>query len=122
MDDGPLTAQVENNMNKLAQTMAGCAGACLLLFGGTAMAARLSQAQQSYHDERAACLTGASNQDRATCLREAGAALQEARRGGLAGDEREYGSNRTARCAALPLPDREDCTMRMNGQGSSSGR
>ena len=108
-------------MKRLAQTMTGCAAACLLLFGGTAMATSLSQAEQRYHDERAACLSGASNQDRAICLREAGAALQEARRGGLAGDERELGRNRMARCAALPLPDREDCTMRMNGQGSTSG-
>ena len=107
-------------MNKLAQTMAGCAGACLVLFGATAMAAKLSQADQRYHDERAACLSGASNQDRATCLREAGAALQEAKRGGLAGEERDLARNRTARCAALPQADREDCTLRME-QGTTSG-
>jgi hypothetical protein len=64
-------------------------------------------------------MSGASNQDRATCLREAGAALQEARRGGLSGGDLDR--NRTQRCAALPAQDREDCTMRMDGQGTTSG-
>jgi hypothetical protein len=60
--------------------------------------------------------------DRATCLREAGAALQEARRGNLStGSDRDLGQNRMIRCDALPAQDREDCAMRMQGQGSASG-
>lgn len=67
-------------------------------------------------------MSGSSNQDRTTCLKEAGAALQEARRGNLStGDERHLGQNRVERCAALPMQDRHDCAMRMRGQGSTSG-
>jgi hypothetical protein len=95
-----------------------------LLFAGAAAAAgaKLSDAQSVYQKERAACLSGQSAEDRDTCLREAGAALQQARRGGLgAGNEREFEQNRLIRCAALPEPDREDCVRRMKGEGITSG-
>jgi ATP/maltotriose-dependent transcriptional regulator MalT len=95
-----------------------------LLVAGTAAAAgaNLSQAQQRYQQERAVCLSGQSNQDRATCLKEAGAALQEARRGGLdTGDDRDLGHNRMMRCMALPAQDREDCARRMHGEGVTTG-
>jgi hypothetical protein len=109
-------------MNKLSSTVAGCAAIALLSFAGAAIAANVSEAQSRYQQERAACISGASNQDPATCLKEAGAALQEAGRGALAAsNERDFGHNRTARCAALPEQDRHDCAMRMHGQGSTSG-
>ena len=108
-------------MNNSARFATRAVAAALLAFAGTAMAATASQAQLQYQQERAACMSGTSNQDRATCLKEAGAALQEARRGNLSGGDREIGQNRFARCDALPRPDRRDCEMRMQGQGSSSG-
>lgn len=98
--------------------------AVTLLFAGAAAAAgaKLSDAQLVYQKERAACLSGESIETRETCLREAGAALQEARRGGLAaGNERELEQNRLSRCAALPESDREDCVRRMRGEGTASG-
>lgn len=102
--------------------LSACAAATLLLAAGAAVAATPSEAQLRYTQERAVCLSGASNQDRATCLKEAGAALQEARRGNLsAGNEGELGHNRMVRCKALPMQDREDCAMRMQGQGTSTG-
>jgi len=102
--------------------LSACAAATLLLAAGAAAAAAPSEAQLRYQQERAACISGASNQDRATCLKEAGAALQEARRGNLsAGNEGELGHNRMERCMALPMADREDCAMRMHGQGTSTG-
>lgn len=101
--------------------LTACAAATLL-FAGAATAARVSEAQLRYQEDRAVCLSGTSNQDRATCLKEAGAALQEARRGNLsAGHENELAHNRMARCNALPAQDREDCAMRMHGQGSTTG-
>lgn len=95
-----------------------------LLFAGAAAAAdaKVSDAQSVYQKERAACLSGESIEDRETCLREAGAALQEARRGALgAGNERELAQNRLIRCNALPAQDREDCARRMSGEGTASG-
>jgi len=43
----------------------------------------LSEAQQRDQQERAQCLSGQSQEDRATCVKEAGAAYQEARNGRL---------------------------------------
>lgn len=90
---------------------------------GPALAAgnqQLAQAQERYNHERARCLSGASHQDRATCLREAGAARQEAGRGGLTtgGD---LAANATARCNAQPAADREACVQRVMGAGSTQG-
>lgn len=100
------------------------AATAALLMAGTAAAAgaTLSQAQQRYQQERAVCLSGESNQDRATCLREAGAALQEARRGGFdSGGAFEFERNRTIRCHPLPAGDREDCERRMQAEGVTTG-
>ena len=102
-----------------AHAMAGGACVALLPAAAAAQAASDSDAQLRYRQERAACMSGASNQDRATCLREAGAALQEARHGGLSGGD--FDRNRTQRCAALPAQERDDCTMRMNGHGTATG-
>jgi surface antigen len=101
-------------------TLAACA-AVLGLAGASALA-RSPDAQSRYESERAVCMHGLSNQDRATCLKEAGAALQEARRGQLAtADERALEHNRLARCDAQTGADRDDCVMRMQGAGTTSG-
>lgn len=74
-----------------------------------------------YQQERAACLSGRTNQDQATCLREAGAARVEARRGGLNTPSADYMANALQRCNALPVPDRADCKARVAGYGTQSG-
>lgn len=79
-------------------------------------------ADSVYRDEMARCNSGQSGEDRATCLREAGAAQQEARRGHLQGaDASVYERNRLQRCNALPDADRAACAARMDGRGSVSG-
>ncbi|MES2958965.1 MAG: hypothetical protein V4792_12300 [Pseudomonadota bacterium] len=80
-----------------------------------------SEAQLRYQQERAACLTGQTNQDRTTCLREAAAALAEARRGELEGSKAEQLNNQLRRCEPLPAADRQACIARMSGQGTTSG-
>ena len=107
-------------MKHLARCIGGGAAAALLLAGAAALAA--TTAQQQYQKDRAACMSGASNQDRATCLQEAGAALHESSRGGLSSpDQQVLGNNRVQRCATLPEPDRQECTLRMQSAGSTSG-
>ncbi len=55
-------------------------------------------------------------------MREAGAALVEARRGGLAAtDESTYVKNTMDRCVPLPPADQEDCVRRMQGEGMVKG-
>lgn len=116
---GQVRAALSAGTQALAATVAAAAA---LVFTGAAVAAKASEAQLRYQEDRAVCMSGASNQDRATCLREAGAALKEARRGDLAtGGQGALGHNRSARCGALPARDQQDCLMRMQGQGSSSG-
>jgi len=82
-----------------------------------------ADAQARYQQERAACLSGQSGQDRATCLKEAGAALAEARRGTLSEDQsrREMRRNRMDRCNALTGDERSDCIARMRGEGTVEG-
>ena len=103
--------------------LALCA-ASALLSATVAVAAnrgQLSEAQNAYQRDRAACLSGQTHQDRATCLREAGAALQEARRGGLDDGQAEFERNRLLRCEKQPPEDRQACVRRMNGEGFTSG-
>jgi hypothetical protein len=108
----------------------------LLLAAGSAMmlAAPLSASwagtgaksgspEATYRYERQKCLSGRSHQDRATCLKEAGAALAEARRGRLDNgvSERQLADNRVARCAAQPAADRADCERMARGEGTVVG-
>jgi len=98
------------------------AAAALLASGAAVAAAKVSEAQRQYNEDRALCMSGNSNQDRATCLKEAGAAFQEARRGGLStGTDADVSGNKTIRCQTLPARDRKDCVMRMQGEGVARG-
>lgn len=88
----------------------------------TAMAASNSaDANARYKADRAACNSGQSNQDRATCLKEAAAALKESRRGRLNGNEDTYDQNALTRCNKLPEDDRDACQRRVKGEGTTSG-
>lgn len=78
-------------------------------------------AHQRYVQERAACMS-LQGDDRKTCLREAGAAQVEARRGQLTEAQAAYEQNRLARCAYHKnADDRSYCERRMHGEGTTSG-
>ena len=81
--------------------------------------AKPSDAQAAYKRDRAECMKKDVG-DRATCLQEAGAALQESKRGGLSNEQAQFDSNRLARCDSQPAQDRDECVRRMN-EGTSSG-
>jgi len=98
--------------------LAACAAFALQ---GAGAAQPTSDAQQRYQQERAACLSGNTQQDRATCLKEAGAALVEARRGGLTDPQGQQRTNATDRCHVLQGAERSDCYSRMRGEGTVSG-
>ncbi len=68
--------------------------------------------------ERASC--DGNQQDRAACLREAGAAQQEAQHGGLTHAPASHDQNALARCQLQPPADRADCEARIRGTGASS--
>jgi hypothetical protein len=72
--------------------LAACAASALLAVPAViaAGAGDPSDARTRYLQERAMCDSGESHQDRATCLREAGAAYDQARRGGLDDGRAQY--------------------------------
>ena len=100
---------------------ASAVGALLVAGMAAAAGGDLAEAQARYQQDRAACISGQTHQDRATCLREAGAALQQAKRGGIGDDQSAYEQNRLIRCDRLVAGDREDCLRRMHGEGTVSG-
>lgn len=115
-------------MNLIEATLSRPARVLLILGAGLcalpALAiskAELSAAQARHRAEVAVCNSGQSNQDRPTCLREAGAALAEARRGNLDEGGADLRTNQLKRCEPLPDAERQACIARMNGAGTSSG-
>ena len=77
--------------------------------------------QARYQQDRANCLSGSSNQDRATCLKEAGAARAAARQGQLDDAGAAKQGNARLRCQALTGDDAKDCISRASGNGTVSG-
>jgi hypothetical protein len=115
----------ESSMNTCRIQLSRLAGALLTLGialgSSSALAADKTGALERYQQERAACMSGQSNQDRATCLTEAVNAYNEAKRGGLDDGLVQYRLNEQKRCERLPDVDRRDCVARMQGQGTTSG-
>ena len=101
-----------------------CAAFALLATCALAPAfAAESAAQAAYQKERAACIDGRTGQSRADCLKEAGAALAEARRGRLGNGEgtRALAENSKERCRWVKAEDRDDCQRMAQGEGKVSG-
>jgi hypothetical protein len=73
----------------------------------------------TYDKDKAACTNKPAGDARATCLREAGAAYDAARKGQLrsAGDAER---NARARCEPLPQAQRNDCLARARGEGENT--
>lgn len=108
-------------------------GASMAYFGVAALLAMTAATAQvatgttgidasgSYAQEKAACLSGKTQQDRATCLREAQNAQADKRRGILDNAGGNFAANATARCAALPPDDKAACEARIQGMGTVTG-
>lgn len=87
----------------------------------TATRGNQSAAQKQYQEDRALCESGMSSESKATCLKEAGAALNAARSGKLgAGASTDYRQNELARCQVLPPADRPSCEA-MIREGQTRG-
>lgn len=90
--------------------------------GGTAAAAtQTADARATYQAEMAQCRSGATPQDRRTCIAEAKAAYAQNLRGGLADRNADYERNNRLRCEALSGLERSACVARMQGQGITRG-
>lgn len=96
----------------------------LLCAGAASAASASAQAQARYRQDMAVCNSGQSNQDAATCRREARNALAEAGRGGLTAAPDQYQNNALQRCSVFKGADHSDCEQRMRSdkvQGSVAG-
>lgn len=94
----------------------------LALSGVFAMAGANAQTQtpeQRYQQELRQCEQLSPTVDMQACKKEAAAALQAARRGNLQHHNgMNYDQNRTERCEALPVGQRDECMMQMSGQNT----
>lgn len=78
------------------------------------------QSQYEYDVQR--CNSGQTNQSKAVCLQEAGAAREEAERKRLDnGQSANYRNNAVDRCTKLPQPQREDCLLQMRSPTKVEG-
>jgi hypothetical protein len=76
----------------------------------------------SYRHELEACMSGRTQEDQATCLREARNAQAEKQRGALeSGATSQYQANAMARCNVLGGEEKAACQARMMGYGETSG-
>lgn len=101
------------------------AAAGLLPLASHAQGASMSEMQARYEADIQRCATLTDPESQRTCRQEAGAAIQEARRGRLVTQQADS-SNATARCARLPTERRADCERLMSDSnavehGSVSG-
>lgn len=99
-----------------AASLALCAAG---LWAAASSGAWAAGGDAQYQRDVARCNSGQTNQDRATCLKEAGASQVERRRNGLS-NPADPQVNATARCNALPASQRQDCLTQMSGQSSTT--
>jgi hypothetical protein len=74
-----------------------------------------------YQQEVQACMTGRTQQDRDTCLREARNAQADKKRGVLDNAGAQFQANAAARCDALSGEEKAACQARVMGYGNTSG-
>jgi hypothetical protein len=78
-------------------------------------------ASGNYQQEVQACRTGRTQEDQATCLKEARNAQADKKRGVLDNAGAQFQANAVARCDVLSGEDKAACHARMMGFGSTSG-
>ena len=92
--------------------------AVLLQVPAAADDARMAEIEARYQRERSACEQA---QDKPACLREAAAAREAARRGVLDTGQGSFERNALARCANLPVEERDACVRRTRDEGVTQG-
>jgi hypothetical protein len=74
-----------------------------------------------YQNDRQFCLSGQSNQSRETCLREAGAVMQQNVAAQDQPSAEQMAANAVRRCDAFAGDEHQSCLARMQGRGKESG-
>lgn len=108
--------------SKASTKTGGKAGAKSRAKAKSKAGAKTGSQASAYQEERAACMSGQSHQDRSTCLKEAAAAQQAARRGQLVQSDADYQQNALRRCDVFTdQTERQACVRRVTGDGVASG-
>jgi hypothetical protein len=112
-----------NKRHTRLQTVALAALACVFsLATAHATVPAKSKVEATYQKERAACLSGQSNEDKKTCLKEAAAARLEASRGALTTPTpQQLAQNALRRCQVQPAESRDACERMVRGEGRQEG-
>lgn len=110
-------------MTPSTRTLASLAAAAFVAALATLPARAADQApaaaaKSTYAKDRADCDAGRTAEDRATCLKEAGAAQDERKRNRL-DNNGSMRQNAVDRCNALSGKDKADCVARIDGPMSS---
>ncbi|MBB4219665.1 hypothetical protein [Variovorax guangxiensis] len=92
-------------------------GALTVSAAASAAPPQRGESSSTYQQELAVC--GHNQQDRAACIREAGAARQAAARGGLTSAP-DYRANALARCGLQQPADRPACEARVLGSSGNT--
>jgi|SRR5690625_2980496 len=103
----------QRNALKLLAAAAFTAAAGMGVSQVSAQGLTAAEAQQRYQADVERCRSGQTSQDQQTCLREAGAALEEARRNRLVRGTGSFDENQRARCDRLSGSERDDCMQLM---------
>lgn len=118
----PQQNPARTGLRKTAAALGLAAAGLLATNCAFAAAKSNSELEAQYQREKAVCTSGQSNQDKATCLREAGAAYQQAKQGKLNdGQQAQYSANALDRCKALPAGDQADCQRRIENPSDVEG-
>jgi hypothetical protein len=108
-------------MHRAIRFLTLCSASALAFSAAADRNSTPSVQKQLQDEERALCMKR-PQEDRSACLREIGAARQEAKRGRLdEGQSANYEKNRIARCSYLSGDDKALCERRMRGEGTTSG-
>lgn len=109
------TSRTQNHSPRLLASVLFAAVAAIVSANTFAAGPTTAQAQEQYRMDVERCRSGQTSQDTKTCIREAGAALQEARRHRLVeATPPSFDQNQRARCERLTGTEREDCLRLMS--------
>lgn len=115
----------QHSLHSRGRTLTALAAAALAgalvstpLFAATPAA---KTGDSTYLKDRADCEAGRTAEDRATCLKEAGAAQAERRKNQL-DNKGSPQANATDRCKVLPAKDKDECLSRILGPTTPNQR
>jgi hypothetical protein len=119
--NNPAQASLRSKISFAAVGLLCAAGAAWAQVPITATGTTGIDASGNAEQERAACMSGRTQQDQATCLREANNAAAAKRRGKMDNNGAQFEANARMRCEALTGEDRAACEVRVMGYGNTSG-